>query len=1350
MKINSFIKKLLFSFLLLMLFLNTVIAFSNNLKEVNVIETNMDVNNVSIEDNKIIDDIVFTKKDDYIVLEFKIQNNDDYIYKIEDIVDNNTNDNILITYDYLNEEINKQSDYKFRARLEYKNQLENVKKIDINDLKITIKLSTVDGKDKDIIVNPVTKDSVLYYLVLLILSLIGVILIMVKKKKILGFPLLILVCSILLPIGIFAIQKYEYDVFIKHIEIKGVMLPYNVNFNVLDKDPITKVVIYGEEITELPIVNEPGYEFIEWQDQDGNKIDEHTIVTGELNVTAKLELIPYTITFDLNGGHYEEGKENLNIYYVDSEDIILNNPVKEGYSFSGWTGSNGDVLQTKVTISKGTTGNLTYTANYLARDDTEYTVIHRKQKLTLDGYEEADIDTLRGVTDTVVRPETNNYTGFISPDLQELTITPDGNATLTYDYDREYYNYEVDDNTISSIPEGSYPYETEAIIEPKDIPGYTFEKWNDDNPDNPRTLIIERDIIGLKPIYTPNTNTTYTVIHRFQNEDYTTYTEEIENKTGTTDTEVTPGIRIRDGFIEPELQTGIIKGDGSLVITYIYDRTRTAILDTGDKINIKFKKISGNTDVTANSADSNIKSIVRSYQEPDLSNMTNDNIISSSDSTAPVYAWYDNGTIYYYSNEDVIYMNRIAGHMFYSFKQLETIDLNSFDTSNVISMNDMFFDCSNLTSIDLSNFDTRNVTNMGSMFAGCSSLTTLDLSNFDTSNVNDMGIMFSGCSSLTTLDLSNFNTISVKNMSSMFSGCSGLTTLDLSNWDTRNVTTMSNMFSGCSGLTTLDLSNFNTSNVTGMTYMFNDCLSLTTLDLSNFNTISVKDMSSMFAGCSSLTTLDLSNWNTSNVTTMSNMFSRCSNLTSLNLSNWDTGNVTTMSKMFNNCSKLSFLDLTHFKIGNVKNMEGMFNNCSSLVTLDLSNWDTSNSIIMKSMFSGCSSLTSLNLSNWNTSNVKNMEGMFTNCSSLTSLDIGHFNTSNVTFMSSMFHNCSSLTSLDISNWITGNVKEMDFMFYNCSSLASLELSDWNTGNVTTMRVMFYNCSSLTTLDLSDWNTSNVKNMEGMFYNCSSLASLELSNWITSNVTNMQNMFRNCSNLTSLDLSNFNTNNITNMLSMFNNCSSLTSIDLSHFNTSSVTNMGGMFSNCSSLTSIDLSNFDTSSVTNMSGMFGSCSSLTSIDLSNFDTSSVTNMSGMFTNCSNITSIDLSNFDTSKVTNMSTMFSICQKLKTVYVSDKWNTINLTSSEQMFRQSIALVGGAGTTYNSGYIDKTYARIDGGVDSPGYFTYKDPPLGASISVFKNMFNGGNKIILIISSIGVIILGLILLLVKHKNKKKS
>ena len=71
-------------------------------------------------------------------------------------------------------------------------------------------------------------------------------------------------------------------------------------------------------------------------------------------------------------------------------------------------------------------------------------------------------------------------------------------------------------------------------------------------------------------------------------------------------------------------------------------------------------------------------------------------------------------------------------------------------------------------------------------------------------------------------------------------------------------------------------------------------------------------------------------------------------------------------------------------------------------------------------------------------------------------------------------------------------------------------------------------------------------------------------------------------------------------------------------------------------------------------------------------------------------------------MDSMFSYCSNLKTIYVSDKFNTNAVTSSDGMFYNTTNLVGGAGTTYNSSFVDKTYARIDGGTSNPGYFTAK------------------------------------------------
>ena len=68
----------------------------------------------------------------------------------------------------------------------------------------------------------------------------------------------------------------------------------------------------------------------------------------------------------------------------------------------------------------------------------------------------------------------------------------------------------------------------------------------------------------------------------------------------------------------------------------------------------------------------------------------------------------------------------------------------------------------------------------------------------------------------------------------------------------------------------------------------------------------------------------------------------------------------------------------------------------------------------------------------------------------------------------------------------------------------------------------------------------------------------------------------------------------------------------------------------------------------------------------------------------------------------MFYNSTKLKTIYASNKFNTDTVTDSTSMFSGCASLVGGAGTKYNSSYVDKTYARIDGGTTNPGYFTSK------------------------------------------------
>ena len=359
------------------------------------------------------------------------------------------------------------------------------------------------------------------------------------------------------------------------------------------------------------------------------------------------------------------------------------------------------------------------------------------------------------------------------------------------------------------------------------------------------------------------------------------------------------------------------------------------------------------------------------------------------------------------------------------------------------------------------------------------------------------------------------------------------------------------------------------------------------------------------------------------------------------------------------------------------NASGMFAYLTNIEKLDLSKLDTSYITNMSKMFYMSSGLKTIDLSNFDTSNVTNMNGMFWGCSSLASLDLKTFNTSKVTDMNNMFAECSNITELDLSNFDTSNVTTMGNPY------------SYGYGG------MFRNCKSLKKLNVSSFNTSKVKYMSNMFQGCSSLTSLDLSNFDTSNVTAMASMFDTCTNLTSLNLTSFNTSKVTNMQGMFYGCGSLTTLDLSNFNTSKVTLTNNMFYGCSNLTTLDLSSFNTSNVTNMNGMFSGCSSLVNLNLSSFNTSNVTNMNGMFYGCSSLTSLDLSNFNTNNVTNMYSMFAFCKNIKTIYVSDLWNTSNVTSSSLMFHSCTSLSGAV--SYDNTKTDISMANY-----TTGYLTYK------------------------------------------------
>lgn len=113
--------------------------------------------------------------------------------------------------------------------------------------------------------------------------------------------------------------------------------------------------------------------------------------------------------------------------------------------------------------------------------------------------------------------------------------------------------------------------------------------------------------------------------------------------------------------------------------------------------------------------------------------------------------------------------------MFYYCTLFKSLDLRNFDTSNVTDMGSMFDGCKNLTSVNLSSFNISKVWSITNLFCDCD-LRTVDLSSFDTSNVQRMQGVFARNRNLKTIYVSDLwsNKSVTDNGFYMFDNCDNL------------------------------------------------------------------------------------------------------------------------------------------------------------------------------------------------------------------------------------------------------------------------------------------------------------------------------------------------------------------------------------------------------------------------------------------------------------------------------------------------------------------------------------------------------------------------------------------------
>lgn len=139
---------------------------------------------------------------------------------------------------------------------------------------------------------------------------------------------------------------------------------YNLNGGTVTGNP-TGYTIESAAIT-LNNPTKTGYTFAGWTGTDLAGAQMNVTIptgsTGDRAYTATWTPIEYTISYHGLEGATVSG--NPTGYTIESDDITLSNPTKDGYAFAGWTGTGLTAATESVTITKGSMGNREYTATW--------------------------------------------------------------------------------------------------------------------------------------------------------------------------------------------------------------------------------------------------------------------------------------------------------------------------------------------------------------------------------------------------------------------------------------------------------------------------------------------------------------------------------------------------------------------------------------------------------------------------------------------------------------------------------------------------------------------------------------------------------------------------------------------------------------------------------------------------------------------------------------------------------------------------------------------------------------------------------------------------------------------------
>lgn len=274
--------------------------------------------------------------------------------------------------------------------------------------------------------------------------------------------------------------NWNMSTFTLSYNLAGGTDPGNPQTYSVDSDPIT-----------LLKPTKAGYSFVGWTGTGLSAVTEYvTIETGSLgnrSYTANWSPIEYNINYTL-GNNAQVGIANPTSYTIETNTFTLNNPVRPGYNFMGWTGTGISSMTTTVTVNKGSYGNRSYTANW---DIDEFTITY--VNVPASENEALGNPTTYTVTSPDITLNTPKRTGYdfagwsgtgIAGTGTSLTVViksgSTGHRTYTANWTLTSYNieYELNGGTPTIANPTTYNYLSSPItLHNPTKAGYTFLGW---------------------------------------------------------------------------------------------------------------------------------------------------------------------------------------------------------------------------------------------------------------------------------------------------------------------------------------------------------------------------------------------------------------------------------------------------------------------------------------------------------------------------------------------------------------------------------------------------------------------------------------------------------------------------------------------------------------------------------------------------------------------------------------------------------------------------------------------------------------------------------------------------------